>query len=60
MGEIDKAGTYTTEVPFSNVPSISGKVVIQSNNSRLNDYLEREIRQLLRDAYYGRVEGLEL
>ena len=60
MGEIDDRGTYINKIPFSDVPTVDGEVVISSNSRRLNNYLEDQLRQLLRDIYYDRVEDFKL
>lgn len=60
MGEIDDRGTYINKIPFSDVPTVYGEVVISSNSRRLNNYLEDQLRQLLRDIYYDRVEDFKL
>lgn len=60
MGEFDKRGYYTNKIPFDSYPEAEGDVCITSNNKALNDFLEEEIRRLLRDIYYGRCRNFEL
>ena len=60
MGEIDKKGVYINKVPFSDSPYLDGEFCIRSDNKRVNEYIERQVRQMLRDIYYGRVEGLDI
>lgn len=60
MGEIDGRGTYIVKIPFDNYPEVRGVIVIESDNYRMNRYLEDKIRSLLRDIYYGNVDDFEL
>lgn len=60
MGEIDGRGTYIVKIPFNSHPEVHGMIVIESDNYRMNGYLEDKIRGLLRDIYYGDVDDFEL
>ena len=60
MGEIDKRGSYITKIPFKTYPEVDGVIIIDSDNKYLNEFLETEIRQLLRDIYYGDCDKFEL
>ena len=56
MGEIDKCGFYVSVIPFDDVGSLKGEVVLRSNDKFLNSFLEDVLRDCLRDIYYGRIE----
>ena len=56
MGEIDKKGIYITKIPFSDALYLQAEICIKSDNEKVNDYIEKKVRQMLRDIYYGRTE----
>ncbi len=60
MSDMVNRREYTTEIPFTTDPELHGRIIIESDNKKFNDFIEDHLVKLLKDIYYGCCEEFEL
>lgn len=55
-----KKGYYVNKISFNSYPKVDGIISIESDNKEFNDFVEIEIKHLLKDIYEGKCRTFKL